>query len=44
MTTRVLLKIKGFSDAKVEKVKDAVRKCLVSLIKLRDSLDMTNKI
>jgi hypothetical protein len=28
-TTKTLLKIKGFSEVKVEKVRDAVRKCLV---------------
>jgi len=27
-----LEKIKGFSEVKVEKVKDAVRKCMVSLV------------
>lgn len=29
-TTKSLSKIKGFSEVKVEKIKDAVRKCLVS--------------
>lgn len=29
-TRRTLLKIKGFSEIKVEKVKEAVHKCLVS--------------
>lgn len=29
-TTKDLLKIKGFSEVKVEKVKEAVRKALVS--------------
>ena len=30
-TRKTLLKIKGFSEVKVEKVKEAVAKCLVSL-------------
>jgi hypothetical protein len=30
-TKRQLEKIKGFSETKVEKVKEAVRKCMVSL-------------
>ena len=29
-TRRTLLKIKGFSEVKVEKVKEAISKCLVS--------------
>lgn len=30
--TKMLLKIKGFSDTKVEKVKEAARKCMVRLV------------
>ena len=31
-TRKTLLKIKGFSEVKVEKVKEAIAKCQVSLI------------
>ena len=30
-TRKTLLKIKGFSEVKVEKVKEAIQKCLVSI-------------
>jgi len=29
--SKVLLKIKGFSDVKVEKIKDAAKKCMVCM-------------
>ena len=34
-TRRNLLKIKGFSEIKVDKVKDAITKCQVDLVSLR---------
>ena len=37
-TTKTLLKIRGFSDAKVEKIKDAVRKCMVRPMEYLTSL------
>ena len=33
-TRKTLLKIRGFSEVKVEKVKEAVQKCLVRLFRL----------
>lgn len=41
MTTKNLLKIKGFSDAKVDKIKDAVRKLIVCHLKNLDLQSLT---
>ena len=37
-TSKQLLKIRGFSEIKVDKIKDAVKKCLVRLAMLKHKL------
>jgi meiotic recombination protein DMC1 len=44
-TRRTLLKIKGFSEVKVDKIKEAIQKCQVSLLSqcLRHNADRRGK-
>jgi hypothetical protein len=39
--SKTLLKIRGFSDSKVEKIKEAVKKCMVSLHEALPSAALT---